>query len=84
MRAAQRKLKQGDNYHQLVKKFGLQEDQDGIVRCKGCLEYSELRPVAKEPIILPKERPLTLLLVQEGERMPCKRMLRKTSLMPPS
>ena len=65
VKAAQQKLKQGDNYPQLVKKFGLQKDQDGIVRCKGRLEYSELRPDARDPIILPKEHPLTLLQVRE-------------------
>ena len=65
VKAAQHKLKQGDNYHQLVKKFCLQKDQDGIVRCKGRPEYSELRPDTRDPIILPKEHPLTLLQVQE-------------------
>ena len=65
VKAAEQKLKQGDNYHQLVKKFGLQKDQDSIVRCKGRPEYSELPPDARDPIILPKEHPLTLLQVQE-------------------
>ena len=65
VRAAQQKLKQGANYHQLVKKFGLQKDQDGIVRCKGRLEYSKLRPDARDRIILLKGHPLTLLQVQE-------------------
>ena len=65
VKAAQQKLKQGANYHHLVKKFGLQKDQNGIVRCKGHLEYSKLRPDARDPIILPKEHPITLLQVQE-------------------
>lgn len=64
VKAAERKLKQGDNY-QLVKKLGLQKDQDGIVRCKGHLEYSELCSDARVPIILPKRHALTLLQIQE-------------------
>ena len=35
------------------------------MRCKGRLEYFELHPDARDPIILPKEHPLTLLQVQE-------------------
>ena len=65
VKAPHQKLKQGDNYHQLVKKFGLQKNQDGIVRNKRRLEYSKLHPDARDPIILPKEHPLTLLQVQE-------------------
>ena len=30
VKKAQQNLKQEDNYHQLVKKFGLQKDQNGI------------------------------------------------------
>ena len=33
--AAQRELKQESNYTQLVGKFGLREDKEGLVRCKG-------------------------------------------------
>ena len=65
VKSAEQKLKQGDNYHQLVKKFGLQKDQDSLVRCKGHLEYSKLCSDAREPIILPKRNALTLLQIQE-------------------
>ena len=65
VKAAQRQLGQRDNYQQLVSKFGLQRDQEGIVRCKGRLEYSELQPDAKEPIILPKGHYLTTLQIRE-------------------
>ena len=64
VKAAECKLKQRDNY-QLVKKFGLQKDQDGIARCKGHREYSKLCSDAREPIILPKRHALTLLQIQE-------------------
>ncbi len=65
VKAAQRELKKRDDYQQLVKKFGLQRDQEGIVRCKGRLEYSELHPDAKEPIILPKDHQFTVLQIKE-------------------
>ena len=35
------------------------------MRCKGRLGYSELGSDTREPIILPKEHPLTLLEIQE-------------------
>ena len=65
IRMAQRELRKGENYQQLVSKFGLQEDQKGVIRCKGRLEYSEMVHETKEPIILPKEHRLTILQIQE-------------------
>ena len=65
IRMAQRELRKGENYEQLVSKFGLQEDQKGVIRCKGRLEYSEMVHETKEPIILPKEHRLTILQIQE-------------------
>ena len=65
IRMAQRELRKGENYQQLVSKFGLQEDQKGVIRCKGRLEYSEMVHETKEPIILPKEQRLTILQIQE-------------------
>ena len=65
IRAAQQELRKGGNYQQLASKFGLQEDQKGVIRCKGRLEYSEMVHEAKELIILPKEHRLTALQIQE-------------------
>ena len=65
IRAAQRELREGGNYQQLASKFGLHEDQKGVIRCKGQLEHSEMVHEAKEPIILPKEHRLTVLQIQE-------------------
>ena len=65
VRAAQRELKHGDNYQQLVAKFGLEKDDDDIVRCKGRLEFLELPPETKEPVILPKGHQFTVLQIQE-------------------
>ena len=65
IRVAQKELTQDDNYKQLVGKFGLSEDCNGVLRCKGRLEYSDLPPDAKEPIILPKDHRLTYLQIQQ-------------------
>ena len=53
VRAAQRELKHGDHYQQLVTRFGLERNDDGILRCKGRLQFSELLPETREPVILP-------------------------------
>ena len=65
IRTAQRELRKGENYQQLVSKFGLQEDHRGVIRCKGPLENSEMVHETKEPIILPKEHRMTILKIQE-------------------
>ena len=62
---AQNELKRNDNYKQLVGTFGLSEDCNGVLRCKGRLEYSDLPQDAKEPIILPKDHRLTYLQIQQ-------------------
>ena len=54
IKMAQRELRKGENYQQLVSKFGLQEDQKSVIRCKGRLEYPETVHETKEPITLPK------------------------------
>ena len=52
IKVAQKELTE-DNYKQLVGKFRLSEDCNGVLRCKGRLEYSDLPPDVKELIILP-------------------------------
>ena len=64
--AAQRELKQDSNYQQLVSMFGLGEDREGLVRCKGRLEYSDLESETREPIILPKRHHLTFLQIKQS------------------
>ena len=54
IKMAQRELRKGENYQQLLSKFGLQEDQKSVIRCKGRLEYPEMVHETKEPITLPK------------------------------
>ena len=65
MRAAQRELKHGDHYQQLDTRFGLERNDDGILRCKGRLQFSELLPETREPVILPKGHQFTVLQIQE-------------------
>ena len=65
IKVAQNELKRNDNYKQLVGTFGLSEDSNGVLRCKGRLEYSDLPQDAKEPIILPKDHRLTYLQIQQ-------------------
>ena len=60
----QKGLTQETNYQQLVSKFDL-KDHQGTVGCKEQLEYSDLQPEAKEPIILPKEHRFTLLQIEQ-------------------
>lgn len=56
--AAQRELKQDCNYQQLVSRFGLREDIEGIVRCKGRLEYPDLGSETREPNYCTEKAPL--------------------------
>ena len=65
IKVAQKELKQDENYKQLVGTFGLSEDCNGVLRCKGRLEYSDLPQEAKEPIILLKDHRLTYLQIQQ-------------------
>ena len=60
--AAQRELKQDSNYQQLVSKFGLREDGEGLVRCKGRPEYSDMESETREPIILPERQHLSVIV----------------------
>ena len=63
VKAAQASLKKTANYQQLVKQLGLVE-RDGILRCKGRLENADLSVEAREPVILPKDHWLTVLMVR--------------------
>ena len=65
IKVAQKDLKREDSYKQLVSTFGLSEDCNGVLRCKGRLEYSDLAHDSKEPIILPKDHHLTYLQIQQ-------------------
>ena len=55
IKVAKKELRWDDNFKQLVGKYGLTEDCNGVLKWKGRLEYSDMPPDAKEPIILPKD-----------------------------
>ena len=63
IKVAQKELKREDNYKHFFGTFELSEDFNGVLRCKGRLEYSDLPQDAKEPIILPKDHRLTYLQI---------------------
>ena len=65
IKTAQTELKEQPNYPQLLTRFALENDSDGIFRCKGRLEYADLAVEAREPIILPKTHPLTYLYIHQ-------------------
>ena len=47
IKVAQKELKRDEHYKQVVGAFGLSEDGNGVLRCKGRLEYSDLPQDAK-------------------------------------
>jgi hypothetical protein len=55
-------LRNKKDFQHFVKQLGL-VDRDGILKCKGRLSNSDLQEAAREPIILPKERWLTELII---------------------
>ena len=60
---AQEDLKRAENYEELVRKFGLVH-QEGVLRCMGRLQNSDLEVEAQHPIILPKGHRLTRLVIE--------------------
>jgi hypothetical protein len=63
IKAAQVRLKETTDYANLVKQLGLVE-REGVLRCSSRLGNSSLAVEAREPIILPKDRWLTVLIVR--------------------
>ncbi len=63
VRAAQAVLRLKSNFGQLVKTLGLTE-YDGVLRCSGRLNNSELELDCVHPIILPREHRLTELIIE--------------------
>ena len=52
----------------LVSQLNLELDEQGIIRCRGRMEFSDLPYDARNPILLPKKHPLTCLIVREAHR----------------
>ena len=61
----QREIKESQNYPQLVKQLN-NVKIDGIVKCKGRLQFSELSFESQIPALLPKEHGYTDLVVKEA------------------
>ena len=62
--ASQDELKRGKNYNETVRKLNL-VDLDGLLKCYGRLENSDLDLASQQPIILPKDHRLTRLVIEE-------------------
>ena len=62
--AAQAKLKNQDNYADLVKELRIVE-YNGLLKCRGRLNNSDLSLEGKQPIILPRDHCLTKLIINE-------------------
>ena len=60
-------LKNQDNFKQLVCELGIKEYKE-ILRCEGRLLNSDLDSKARKPVILPRQRRFTRLVVEECHR----------------
>lgn len=63
VKTAQEVLKAQENYRQLVNRLQIVEE-DGVLRCKGRLKNSDLEIEGRKPKILPKDHPLTALIIK--------------------
>lgn len=64
---SQEKLKKGRNYEDLVKKLNL-KDLEGVLRCSGRLQNSDLEPEFQQPIIIARDHQFTRLVIEECHR----------------
>ena len=64
IRESQKDSKDIENYRQLERDLVLFKDQAGLVRCQGRLSNSSLPYSARYPILLPREKYLTMLIVR--------------------
>ncbi|XP_078363900.1 uncharacterized protein LOC144648138 [Oculina patagonica] len=64
IRSSQDELKGSKHYDDLAMKLKLIEI-DGLLRCKGRLESSDLEPESRQPTILPRDDKLTKLVIEE-------------------
>ena len=63
VKAAQLQLQQQGNYNQLAQGLGIVKNE-GLLRCQGRLQHSELEREGRKPLILPKEHPFTTLVIK--------------------
>ena len=58
-------LLQNKKQHSLIRQLDLFLCSDGILRCGGRLRHADLPSTANHPILLPKEHPFTVLVIQD-------------------
>ena len=63
IKAAQVSLRRQTNYEQLVDRLQIVEEE-GLLRCKGRLKNSDLDLEGRQPMILPRDHPLTALIIK--------------------
>jgi hypothetical protein len=63
--AAQTEIRKQDNFGQLKKTLNIMEDENGMLRCVGRLENSDLSDFARRPLILPREHRFTNLVIED-------------------
>lgn len=66
LRSVQKNLKSQANYSHLEHEFGLYEDENGIVRCKGRIENDDLPYETKFPALLPRHHHIPTVLVRQA------------------
>lgn len=66
LRSVQRNLKSLTNYSHLEHEFGLYEDENGVVRCKGRIANADLPHETRFPALLPRNNHISTLLVRQA------------------
>ncbi|XP_068724219.1 uncharacterized protein [Montipora capricornis] len=66
LRSVQKNLKSQANYSHLEYEFGLYEDENGIVRCKGRIANADLPYETRFPVLLPRDNHISTLLVRQA------------------
>ena len=66
IRESQRQLKEDKHFTTWTKQFGLFRDENQIWRCGGRLHHANIPLSTKHPILLPREHPLTSLIVRRA------------------
>ena len=65
----QRSIVTDKNYGQLMKQLNLITDNDGLIRAKGRLSYSDLTYDTKFPILIPSRNLVTTLIIKECHKV---------------
>ena len=66
LRSVQKNLKAQANYGHLEHEFGLYEDENEIVRCKGRIANADLPYETRFPALLPRDHYISTLLVRQA------------------